>query len=385
MYSKILSSAAVALAASQLVSAQTFTKCNPMEKKCPDDPALGTSISIDFTKGNNDFFEELDGTDLTYDNSLGAVYTIEKESNAPTVQSTKYIFFGKVDVTLRASVGQGVVTSFVLQSDDLDEIDWEWLGGDVTQVQTNYFGKGDTTTYDRGAYHNVNNPQDEFHTYTIDWTQEYVKWYIDGSLVRTLNYADAKEGTRFPQTPMQIKLGTWVAGGKDSPKGTVEWAGGYTDFSKGPFHAYYKSITIEDYANGVQGAKSYSWNEGSDGSYGSIKVITDEKEVTTSTSSSSDSKATVVSTLSDGSKTTLTTASITSAKGLTQATNGADVNTTITSQTASETIATTLQTGSRTTSTSSSSTSAPAGSGAFKQGFNFALLGASAFLGFLLL
>jgi hypothetical protein len=32
MFSKILSTAAVALAASQLVAAQTYTSCNPMEK-----------------------------------------------------------------------------------------------------------------------------------------------------------------------------------------------------------------------------------------------------------------------------------------------------------------------------------------------------------------
>lgn len=32
MFSKVLSSAAVALAASTMVSAQTFTECNPIEK-----------------------------------------------------------------------------------------------------------------------------------------------------------------------------------------------------------------------------------------------------------------------------------------------------------------------------------------------------------------
>lgn len=385
MFSKTFSAAAAALVAAQMVSAQTFTSCNPMEKTCPDDPALGTTATVDFTKGTNDLFQELDGTSLTYDDAQGAVFTINKETEAPTIETNKWIFFGKIDVTLKASTGQGVVTSFVLQSDDLDEIDWEWLGGDTTQVQTNYFGKGDTTTYDRGAYHPVNSPQDDFHTYTIDWTKDYVKWYIDGDLVRTLLYADAKDGSRFPQTPMQIKLGTWVAGRKDAPEGTVEWAGGYTDFSKAPFVAYYKSITIQDYSNGVDGATYYSWSEGSDGSYESINVLTsgDDANATKSDTASS----------TGGDKTTMSTATITSAGGLTQATMGSDTNVTL-SATGTETIATSATgfvstvsaTGTSTsTSSSASGTSTSATSGAMQKGANLALVGASVFLGYLVL
>ncbi|KAH6647544.1 concanavalin A-like lectin/glucanase domain-containing protein [Truncatella angustata] len=400
MFSKVFSAAAVALAASQLVSAQTFTSCNPTEKKCPDDAALGTTTTIDFTKGDLGLFSELDGTSVAFDKDLGAVFTINKETEAPTIAANKYIFFGKIDVTLRACTGQGVVTSFVLQSDDLDEIDWEWLGGDTTQVQTNYFGKGDTTTYDRGAYHPVSSPQDDFHTYTIDWTQEYVKWYIDGSLVRTLNYKDAKDGTRFPQTPMQIKLGTWVAGRKDAPKGTVEWAGGYTNFDAAPFNAYYKSISIQDYANGVSGAKYYSWNDGSDGSYQSIKVLTDAGEANTSASgTASGSGSTATSTASstgksdsstksgDSSKTTLATATITTPGGLTQATAGSDNNVTL-SATGTETIATsatgTLATTAASSTGSAAATSSVPASAALKQGVS-SFLGLSVFLAYLVL
>ncbi|KAI0129451.1 allergen rasp f9-like protein [Xylariales sp. AK1849] len=404
MFSRILSTTAVVLATTQLVSAQTHTDCNPTLKKCADDVALGSTVTVDFTKGVNDFFAVADGTTLTYDNSLGAVFTIGKESDAPTIVSGKYIFFGKIDITLRASTGTGIVTSFVLQSDDLDEIDWEWLGGDGTQVQTNYFGKGDTTTYDRGAYHPVSDPQGDFHTYTIDWTKDYVKWYIDGSLVRTLNYADAKGGSRFPQTPMQIKLGTWVAGGKDSPTGTVQWAGGYTDFTQAPFLAYYKTITIQDYSNGVEGAKAYSWNDGSDGSYSSITVLTNDSDVnssttsTTTTSAAGSSQTSTVTSEGDSStksgedstKTTLSTMTTTDIGGLTQATNGVDVDTTA-SVSAGQTIAISSSgTFAATTSgaTKSAATSAPAGSGAFKQGLEWSsmvIMGASLFLGFLVM
>ncbi|KAF9876062.1 cell wall glucanosyltransferase mwg1 [Colletotrichum karsti] len=302
MFSKIFSAATVALAASTMVSAQTFTTCDPTKKDCPADPALGKSVSIDFTKGNDDsVLRKLDGTSVKFEDG-GALFAINKETDAPTMASKKYIFFGKLDVVLKAAPGKGVVTSVVLQSDDLDEIDWEWIGSDTAQVQTNYFGKGDTTTYDRGAYHPVADPINSYHTYTIDWNSDSVKWLIDGVQVRELKYADAKGGSRFPQTPMEVKIGTWVAGRKDAAKGTVEWAGGYTDFNEAPFNAYYKSIKITDYMGGKTGATSYVYGDKS-GSWESIIVKTDGSSDDDKSSSASSTKTT-----SKGeSKTTLTT------------------------------------------------------------------------------
>lgn len=111
---------------------------------------------------------------------------------------------------MKTAPGAGIVSSAVLISDDLDEIDWEWLGADNAQVQSNYFGKGQTTTYNRGAFHSNPNNQGEFHKYTIDWTSNQVVWQIDGVTVRTLEPQNAQG--QYPQTPMQIKIGTWAGG-----------------------------------------------------------------------------------------------------------------------------------------------------------------------------
>jgi beta-glucanase (GH16 family) len=276
MFSKALTSAVVALAATRMVSAQTFTDCDPLEKECKPDAAFGKNgVDCDWTKGECKAFDALPGTTISYDGE-GALFSIEKETNAPTMATHKRIFFGRVDVELVAAAGQGIVTSVVFESADLDEIDWEWVGGDNEQVQTNYFGKGDTTTYDRGAYHPVSDPLGTVHKYSIDWTKDRINWEIDGAVVRTLTYDEAQGGERYPQTPMEIKIGTWVAGGKNSAKGTVEWAGGYTDFSKAPFNAYYKSISIVDYAGGdaptKDEIKEYVWTDKT-GSWESIKVV----------------------------------------------------------------------------------------------------------------
>ena len=37
----------------------------------------------------------------------------------------------------------------------LDEVDWEFMGGSATHVETNYVDKGIRTTYDRAVYYPV--------------------------------------------------------------------------------------------------------------------------------------------------------------------------------------------------------------------------------------
>ena len=128
--------------------------------------------------------------------------------------------FGHVEYVVQAAPGTGIVSSAVLQSDDLDEIDWEWLGGDDTQVQSNYFGKGQTTTYNRGEYHSASGNHDGFHTYTVDWTADQIVWQIDGTTVRVLTQADAA-ANQYPQTPMMIKIGAWSGGDSSNAPGTI--------------------------------------------------------------------------------------------------------------------------------------------------------------------
>jgi hypothetical protein len=101
-------------------------------------------------------------------------------------------------------------------------------------------------------------------------SSEKIEWYIDGDLIRTLNYNDADGGHTFPQTPMKVSVGSWAAGdtAHNSP-GTVQWAQGATNFDDGPFNMYIKNIYIQDATNG----SSYTYSDAS-GDWQSIKVAT---------------------------------------------------------------------------------------------------------------
>jgi len=223
------------------------------------------AIDVDFTRGEVNSFAKSGGTP-TYGPD-GVSFTVSRPGEAPQLTSLFYIMFGRVEVTMKCAPGAGIVSSLVLQSDDLDEIDIEWLGADAGQMQTNYFGKGQTGSYDRGQFNPAPDNQARFVTYTIDWTADRIVWSVAGTAVRVLTFADARG--QYPQTPMQVKFGAWSGGDPgNNAAGTVQWARGPTDYSKGPFSMVARRILITDYSTG----KQYRYGDTS-GSWQSIQAV----------------------------------------------------------------------------------------------------------------
>ncbi|CAH2355227.1 extracellular glycosidase Crh11p [[Candida] railenensis] len=324
-----------------LVAATTTTSCNPLSStSCPTDPALGKSIEIDFSEESS-YFNRTSGVgSITYDEDAGVTMTLAKRYDNPALKSNFYIMFGRVEVHMKAGNGTGIISSFYLQSDDLDEIDIELFGSDTTQFQSNFFSKGNTTTYDRGVYSNTpSSPQDSYLNYTIVWTSTKLEWWLEGTLTRTLLSTNS-EG--FPQTPMFIETGIWAGGDASNAEGTIEWAGGSTDYSQAPFSMSINKLLVEDYSTGT----SYSYGDTS-GDWTSIESNGGTINGSESSDSSSDSE-------SSSSTSTKTTAKTTSSSK----------KATTTSKTSSE--ATTSKSDSDLTSSTEALTKASAASGVTK-------------------
>jgi len=106
--------------------AQTYTSCSPLNSTCPSDEALGQYAQFDFTQ--NDANPAVwNSTDIAigFSSTDGADFTIKQQGDAPTLQSNFYMFFGTVSCVMKIASGDGIVSSMVLLSDDLDEIDFE--------------------------------------------------------------------------------------------------------------------------------------------------------------------------------------------------------------------------------------------------------------------
>ncbi|KAK3337770.1 glycoside hydrolase family 16 protein [Cercophora scortea] len=269
-----LASAIALLASSDLiqhVAAQVTTDCQPLNvTNCPADPAFGMDHTFHFNSTpTSSTWETTVGT-VNYDATNGASFTINKQGDSPTIRSKFYFFGGRTEIHMKAATGQGIISSVMFLSDDLDEIDWEFMGTKGDIAATNYFGKGQPD-FKNGKEHTVaGGVQNDYHNYTTLWTKDSLLFYIDGQLVRTLLPQDAvRNGTSFyPQTPMRLSIGIWAGGDPRLAAGTREWAGGDTDYSKGPFTMHVKSAQIADFSSG----KEYTYGDKS-GSWESIKIV----------------------------------------------------------------------------------------------------------------
>ncbi|KAA8632185.1 hypothetical protein SMACR_09528 [Sordaria macrospora] len=258
---------AIALLASSAL-AQVTTDCQPLNKTCPPDPALGMDYSWTFNSTPKAWAWETTVGTVDFDNDNGAAFTINKQGDSPTLRSKFYFFWGRTEIWMKAAHGKGIVSSVMFLSDDLDEIDWEFVGGEATSVQTNFYGKGVIESSIPGKHDVPGNAQEEFHNYTTDWTKDYLDFYIDGNKVRTLLPAEANNTQYYPQTPMRLSLGIWAGGDPRMPNGTKEWAGGETDYNAGPYTMHVKSVQVTDYSDG----KEYVYGDRS-GAWESIKVV----------------------------------------------------------------------------------------------------------------
>ncbi|KAK5995563.1 putative glycosidase crf1 [Cladobotryum mycophilum] len=269
----------LALAIPVLASLEDLTHCDPLKKdtRCPPDPAFAGKASFDFSTADwntqlSDFWAADAGTSKDHDHinfetdGKGAAVSVWGDGQAPTLTSNKYFLFGKVSVEAQAAQGPGLITAIVLKSDSGDEIDWELLGAYDNQAQTNYF-------YDGQALFNTYNdtyPLDTpsfaaYHRYSVEWTPERLTFAINGTDRKTWLVGDIP-AAKWPQTPMQVKLGVWSVGNASDP-GEIAWAGGVPDWEGGkdrPRTAYFKSLEVDDYAglcNQTDGPVEYLYNE----------------------------------------------------------------------------------------------------------------------------
>lgn len=228
------------LAIATNVAAQTSTQCNPLSKTCPKDPALGTTFYTIFNSSMSEFdpdlFNVAAGADLVQFTDEGAELSIINQGDSVTVQTAFYVFFGQIEVMLKAASGQGIISTFNMLSDDLDEIDVEIMGGNTSFTSTNYYGWGNTSQFNTlyipstGPGWGSEGAMGAVHNYTINWTPDQVEWIFDGNPVRTAGRGAAGQ---WPQTPSFLKFGIWAGGDPNLPKGTRVWAGGDTNYSQG--------------------------------------------------------------------------------------------------------------------------------------------------------
>lgn len=171
--------------------------------------ALGETIHIEFQNRTlGDYIAGVSGPLGFGRNITGLALLVTGETDEPTVEVPKHIFFGRVDAEMRSAPGPGIVTTLTLVSPDQDEVSFEWTGANDKTVQTSFFSKGNNTLYDRILYHPVDTSSTKFHTYSFSWGTRWLQWLVDGNVIRTINYRKEDDGTSngFPYGPAPANI-----------------------------------------------------------------------------------------------------------------------------------------------------------------------------------
>lgn len=141
--------------------------CDPLESyslKACTPKAIGqnrtfTWPNLDKADSNTKYLGNASASDWEYSGKPkledgNIVLTMPKNSVGTLLSSTHYIWYGKIAADVKSSRGKGVVTGFILMSDIKDEIDFEWVGSDLENVQSNFYFQGitncKTTALDAG-------------------------------------------------------------------------------------------------------------------------------------------------------------------------------------------------------------------------------------------
>ena len=138
-----------------------------------------------------------------------------RQFGAAALTSRQKFLFGRFESVLKPPKIKGIVTGMFLHRDSpRQEIDIEFLGKDPGKMLINvYYNPGcEGARFDygyRGTPVVIDLGFDataDFHSYAIEWDENEIRWYVDGSIVHSRSNW---QPTPIPHLPMKFHLNCW--------------------------------------------------------------------------------------------------------------------------------------------------------------------------------
>lgn len=143
--------------------------------------------------------------------------TTAKPYKGGEIYSNQSYKYGRYEMRMRAAKGSGVLSTFFLYKNGSEvngtfweEIDIEIFGkNNATQWQSNVIIGTNRPTSKTEAVHSAPaSLADGYHTYVLEWTPNYVAWFVDGNEVRRINGGQFVTSLNSPQS---IRFNLWAA------------------------------------------------------------------------------------------------------------------------------------------------------------------------------
>jgi hypothetical protein len=168
-----------------------------------------------------------------------------------TAESYQY---GRFEARIQYAAGDGVISSFFLWKDGSEvsgtfwnELDFEKLGADCYLETNAYYGKPAATHSEKAT--TTADLCGKFHTYTYEWTPEYIAWLIDGVEIRRVTGAAATAYAENATAGMQLRFNIWP--------GNASFGGNFSPDIL-PVYQYINWVQYSSYADG---AFTLKWRE----------------------------------------------------------------------------------------------------------------------------
>lgn len=159
--------------------------------------------------------------------------------------------YGRFEARTRFAFGDGIISSFFLWKDGSEMSDVFWNELDFEKLRANCELETNAIYGLPEASHNaVFAPPPElspidlcgaFHTYTYEWTPDYIAWQIDGVEIRRETGATATAFRDNASQGMQLHFNVWP--------GNAEFGGNFSPNTL-PVHQYINWVRYSSYANG---------------------------------------------------------------------------------------------------------------------------------------
>lgn len=139
-----------------------------------------------------------------------------KDYNGAELYSKNTVKYGRFDVRMRTIAGSGVVSSFFTyynnsylgSPEPWVEIDIETLGKSSNIFQSNIITGNAANKITSEQLHTCDNLAQNYHTYSVEWTPNYIAWFFDGKEVRRTT---GSQVTACQAKEMSYRFNAWIS------------------------------------------------------------------------------------------------------------------------------------------------------------------------------
>ena len=177
--------------------------------------------------------------------SITATAVYAKPYKGAEIYSNQSYLYGRYEMRMRVAKASGVLSTFFTYKNGSEvgntfweEIDIEVFGkNNATEWQSNIILGSSRPTINSEADHTApSSLADAYHTYVLEWTPEYVAWFVDGVEVRRITGTSTVTSLVSPQS---LRFNLWASE-------SVEWVGEWDD-SALPVYQFVNYIDYKAY------------------------------------------------------------------------------------------------------------------------------------------